>query len=134
MNAARRFLLLLLLAPAIVLESQARPWPTIKDASPLVAFAKEKIQVRERYLTDNRKLDFAFLPEAEWPQEISALKPQGVLIERDCLMIMLVFDLDSFQAIAVVPDTAAFAKDAAEALLVENTSDPRIKRVVTKAK
>ncbi|MGC4073104.1 MAG: hypothetical protein QM760_11395 [Nibricoccus sp.] len=129
----RRFILLVFLSPLVALAWQARVWPEIKDASPLATFAKEKTQVREQYLSKDRKLDFAFLPEKEWPEEISAMKPQAVLIERGYLLIALAFDLERMQAIAVVSDTAAFKKDEAS-WLIEQTSDSRIKRVFTKPK
>ncbi len=117
----------------VALAWQARAWPEIKDASTLVTFSKEKTQAREKYQSKDRKLDFAFLPEKEWTEEISAMKPQAVLIERGYLLIALVFDLERMQAIAVVTDAAAFEKDASS-WFIEPTSDSRIKRVFTKPK
>jgi hypothetical protein len=133
MTALRRCFLLLFLAPLAALAWQARAWPEIKDASPLVTFAKETTQTREKYQSKNRKLDFAFLPEKEWPTAIAEMKPQAVLVERGYLLIALVFDLESMQAIAVISDDSHFEKDR-QSWLVEDTADPRIKHVVTKKK
>ena len=133
MTALRRFLLLLFLAPLVAISLQARVWPEIKDASLLVTFAKEKSQTREQYQSKNRKLDFAFLPEGEWPKAISEMNPRAILIERGYLLVALEFDLESLQAVAVISDDSQFQKDK-QSWIIEDTSDPRIKYVFSKNK
>lgn len=111
---------------------QTRVWPEIKNPRALMKFAEEKVRVRERYKSENRKLDFAFLPPNEWPAAISELKPQFVLVEPGYLLVALTRNADNLQAIAVIADMAAFKKDEGS-WSVEATADARIKRVLSKA-
>jgi hypothetical protein len=133
MTALRHYFLLLLLTPLVALAWQARVWPEIKDVSPLVTFTKEMTQARDRYKLQNQKFDFAFLPEKEWPKVIADMKPQAVLIERGYILIALVFDAESMQAIAVISEDSLFQKDK-QSWIIEDTSDPRIKHVFSKKK
>ncbi|MBI5380627.1 MAG: hypothetical protein HZA31_01885 [Opitutae bacterium] len=129
----RALIVAILILPAVASAWQIREWPVIDDSGPLVELAKEKIPIRERYLTQSRKLDFAFLPEKEWPEAVSRLKPQAVLIERGYLLIALVLDIDHMQAFAVIVDEKRFKEDSDD-MIVESAGHDRIKRVIVNPK
>lgn len=128
-----RLLVAALLVPLFAFGSQLRVWPEINDASLLVKLAKEKAIVRERYRSPDRKLDVAVLPQKEWSKAVAELNPKEVFIEPGYLLIALMLYPEGMQAIAVIVDETPFKK-AEGAWLVENTSDKRIKRVVTRSK
>lgn len=120
--------LIFLTCPLLLFAETKYKWPVLEKAEIWSSFAKEKIKERNRYLSNDSKLNIAVLPKEEWPPYFEAVKPAIVIIEKNYLCIVLSAESKFSRSIIIYPEAYDF-KEERKTYVIEEGRSSNVKRM-----